>query len=413
MQKKLLIIGYVWPEPNTTAAGGRMLQLLHFFIKHQYQISFASTASEGDYSFDLDVLGVAKVAIRLNHSSFDELLQDLDPDIVLFDRFMTEEQFGWRVAQYAPKAVRILDTEDLHSLRMARYGAYKKHTPFSSDQWLATDLAKREIASIYRCDFSLIISFFEIELLKEVLKIPDQLILHLPIMVHEITAKDQQEWLGYHEKQDFVCIGNGKHAPNIDAVVRLKKDIWPLIRQQLPEANLRVYGAYLPEHILQMNKPREGFCVLGHAKEAKEVIGRARVNLAPLNFGAGIKGKLIDGMRFGTPSVTTTIGAEGMHPGYDWNGLIADDALSFANAAVALYREKAIWENARKNGVEIVNQLYNTDILEDRFYSRIEEVQHRLSDFRAKNFIGEMLMHHTMAGTKYMSKWIEAKNIIS
>ncbi|NKI24979.1 glycosyltransferase [Arenibacter sp. 6A1] len=413
MQKKLLIIGYVWPEPNTTAAGGRMLQLLHFFIKHQYQISFASTASESNYSFDLGSLGVAKVAIKLNHSSFDELLQDFDPDIVLFDRFMAEEQFGWRVAQYAPRAVRILDTEDLHSLRMARHESYKKNTPFSSDQWLATDLAKREIASIYRCDFSLIISFFEIELLKEVLKIPDQLILHLPIMVNGITAKDQQDWLGYHEKQDFVCIGNGKHAPNIDAVVRLKKEIWPLIRQQLPEANLRVYGAYLPEHILQMSKPKEGFCVLGHAKEAKEVIGRARVNLAPLNFGAGIKGKLIDGMRFGTPSVTTTIGAEGMHPGLDWNGVIADDALSFANAAVALYKEEAIWENARKNGVTIVNQLYNIDILEDRFYSKIEEVKHRLSDFRAKNFIGEMLRHHTMAGTKYMSKWIEAKNKVS
>ena len=146
--KKILIIGYVWPEPNTTAAGGRMLQLIHFFLEQDYQITFASTAAESEFSFDLDSLGVRKKTILLNHSSFDVFLKDLDPGIVLFDRFMTEEQFGWRVVENAPNALRILDTEDLHSLRIARQLSFKKSIPFTEQFWLDQDQTKREMASI-------------------------------------------------------------------------------------------------------------------------------------------------------------------------------------------------------------------------------------------------------------------------
>ena len=93
--------------------------------------------------------------------------------------------------------------------------------------------------------------------------------------------------------------------PNIDAIRWLKNEIWPLVRKQLPTVNLRIYGAYLPESILQLHQPKEGFLVLGRADNAKEVLGEARVSLAPLRFGAGIKGKLVDSMICGTPSVTT------------------------------------------------------------------------------------------------------------
>ena len=120
MSKKLLVIGSVWPEPSTTAAGCRMQQLLGAFLRFGYKITFASTASRTEYSLDLEKVGVAEVTIQLNHSSFDDFIKKLLPTIVIFDRFMIEEQFGWRVAEFAPKALRILNTEDLHALRKAR-----------------------------------------------------------------------------------------------------------------------------------------------------------------------------------------------------------------------------------------------------------------------------------------------------
>ena len=408
-KKKLLIIAFVWPEPNSTAAGNRMLQLIHFFLEQDYQITVASTASESELSMDLAVLGIAKASIQLNHSSFDEFAGDLNPEIVLFDRFLTEEQFGWRVAEFVPKALRVLDTEDLHSLRHTREKAFKASIPFSTDLWLRNDMTKREIASIYRSDLSLIISSYEMELLKEFIRMDKNLLLHLPFMLEDIAEKDIEAWSNFEARTDFLCIGNGKHAPNVDAVVWLKKEIWPLIRKTLPDTNLNVYGAYLPEHVKQMHNPKQGFLVHGWAENREEVFQKVRINLAPLRFGAGIKGKLIDAMQAGTPSVTTPIGAEGMHDDLEWSGTIAANTASFAQSAITLYQDETSWNQAQQKGIAIVTELYDKVKLGKQLWEKIQFLKENLERHRIQNFTGAMLQHQTMASTKYLSKWIETK----
>lgn len=410
MVKGILIIGFVWPEPSSTAAGVRMLQLLRFFKSQGYSITFASTATETEFSLDLTSLGVAKEAIRLNHFSFDDLIKKLHPEIVLFDRFMVEEQFGWRVAKQLPNTLRILDTEDLHSLRSVRKKAFNPNLEFSLDSWLRDDMTKREIASIFRSDLSLIISGYEMQLLQEVLKIEGNLLLHLPFMVNAITENDTGKWLSFEKRADFVCIGNGKHAPNVDAIVWLKKEIWPLIHKALPKSRLYVYGSYLPNGVKQLHRPKEGFMVMGRAASSQEVVGSARISLAPLRFGAGIKGKLTESMLCGTPSVTTVIGAEGMHGDFPWNGKIEDGPEAFAEAAIQLYTDRTIWITAQQKGITLINKYYNKEMLTDRLSSKIADIQDDLETHRCQNFIGSMLMHHTMASTKYLAKWIAAKN---
>lgn len=409
--KTLLIIGFVWPEPDSTAAGVRIMQLIHFFLKHDYCITFACTALETELSYDLDRLGVKKATIKLNHSSFDDFLINLAPNIVLFERFMVEEQFGWRVAQQVPHALRILETQDLHSLRISRREALKNGTIFSTESWLAHDTAKREIASIYRSDLTLLLSSYEIALLSDTLKIDKDLMLHLPFLMDPIDENNIGRWSDFEERSDFIYIGNGKHAPNIDAIKWLKKEIWPRIVEVVPDAKLHIYGAYLPQNILQLHKPLEGFNVHGKVDVVSEVMGKARVNLAPLRFGAGLKGKLIEAMYNGTPSVTTSIGAEGMHQQLPWNGIIADEPEIFAQAAVKLYGDRDIWQKAQKNGINIINELYDRNKLGMAFVSKLREVRNNLESRRAQNFIGGMLLHHTMASTKYMAKWIEAKSL--
>ena len=110
MHKNLLIIGNVWPEPDSTAAGRRMLQLIDAFQDHEHKITFVSPASKTDHSLHLDKLNIPTFEIQLNNASFNALLKEIQPDIVLFDRFLTEEQFGWRVSEICPQAIRILDT---------------------------------------------------------------------------------------------------------------------------------------------------------------------------------------------------------------------------------------------------------------------------------------------------------------
>jgi hypothetical protein len=151
--KTLLIIGFVWPEPKSSAAGSRMMQLIELFLTNGYAITFASTAQNLEFSEDISAFGVVTRTIELNASSFDDFVKELNPKIVLFDRFMIEEQFGWRVSESCPNAVKILNTEDLHSLRQARHIAVKENREFTSED-LFSDIAKREIASILRCDLS-------------------------------------------------------------------------------------------------------------------------------------------------------------------------------------------------------------------------------------------------------------------
>ncbi|NVK52455.1 MAG: glycosyltransferase family 4 protein [Flavobacteriaceae bacterium] len=408
--QKVLIIGAVWVEPNSSAAGSRMLQLIQLFLENNYKVTFATTASKTEKAFALKAIGVEEQTIQLNDISFNDFVKEINPTIVVFDRFMIEEQFGWRVAENCPAALRILDTEDLHSLRKVRHEAIKKQKDFRTKDLLNSAIAKREIASILRCDVSLIISSYEIKLLKEVFKIDPKLFCYLPFLLDKIDKKRTRQWKLFEERNHFVFVGNFLHAPNVDAVLQLKKHVWKPIRKQLPKAEIHIYGAYPTQQILELHNEKEGFVLKGFVKEIQEVVLNAKVVLAPLRFGAGIKGKLTEAMLCGTPSVTTTIGAEGMHNDLPWNGFIEDDFERFAEKAVQLFTNKDLWNASQQNGVEIINAIYDKEKLSIPFIRKIEKTQENLESHRQQNFLGSMLHHQSLQATKYLSKWIEAKN---
>lgn len=406
----LLIIGFVWPEPNSSAAGSRMMQLISLFQEQGYKVTFASPAQDSEYMIDFNNFGIEKVAIALNNSSFDDFIKKLNPSVVLFDRFMMEEQFGWRVAEICPDALRILDTEDLHCLRLARQKAFKEKRTFEICDLLVEEVAKREIASILRCDLSLMISEYEMELLTTVFKVDLSLLCYLPLLLSSNEIPNLNQLPLFEERKDFVFIGNFYHEPNWNAVQYLKESIWPLIKKQLPEAVLNIYGAYPSQKVLHLNNIKEGFLIHGRAENAQEVVQKARVVLAPLRFGAGIKGKLLEAMQCGTASVTTSIGAESMHGELPWNGFVEDMPEVFANKAVELYHDKEIWLQAQKNGSIIIKQRYLRTLFEDDFAKQMEFLASNIKQHRLNNFIGGLLQHHTLKSTKYMSKWIEEKN---
>ena len=405
----ILIIGAVWPEPNSSAAGSRTIQLIEQFQKLDWKITFACAASDSEFSIDFKKYNIDKVTIELNHRSFDEFIKQIQPNIVLFDRFMIEEQFGWRVAENCPTALRILDTIDLHCLRLARQHAFKEKRIFKQED-LLSDTAKREIASIYRCDITLMISTYEMDLLNNYFKIDTNILHYTPFLLDPLQEKEIVSWPRFEERKNFITIGNFLHEPNWNAILFLKEDIWPLIKKRLPYAELNVYGAYSSPKVMQLHQPRDGFLIKGRADSAEKVMLDAKVCLAPLRFGAGLKGKLIDAMKSGTPNVTTSIGAEAMHANLEWSGFIADKVEDFVDASVNLYTNKSTWLNAQKLGMEIINHVFEKDNQAKLLIEKIYHTKNNLSHHRQQNFIGSMLMHHTVAGTKYMSKWIEEKN---
>ena len=404
--KKVLVIGYVWPEPNSSAAGTHMMSLLNAFRAQNWDVEFATPAQRTDHMVNLDDFGITSQSIALNCDSFDEYVKAYNPDIVMFDRFMMEEQFGWRVDKHCPNAIKILDTEDLQCLRNARHEAHKGEREFTTSD-LHSDIAKREIAAILRCDLSLIISSYEMSLLNSVFKIEPSLLHHLPFMVDLSSLPTSTKT--FEQRQHFMTIGNFRHAPNWDAVLYLQK-IWPLIRKQLPKAELHIYGSYPPPKATALNNPKTGFLIKGWADNAFDVMQSARVCLAPLRFGAGIKGKLLEAMIMQTPSVTTNIGAEGMHNDLPWPGKIANTADDFANAAVEMYTNQSDFEQAQQDGNTLLNTLYDKVQLSAALIQKVDSISSDLDAHREKNFTGQMLKHHTMRSTQYMSQWIAEKN---
>ena len=384
-----------------------MLQLINLFKEQAYEIVFASSAEKSDYSFPLEDIGVEEKSIKLNDSSFDEWIKTENPAIVLFDRFVIEEQYGWRVSEQCPDTIKILDTEDLHCLRKERERAFTNRDDFTINSLLTSDVAKREIASIYRCDLSLMISSYEVKLLKEVFKVPTELLFQIPFL-HDLVAVKIENELSFNERTDFITIGNFLHKPNYDSVLYLKKEIWPLIRKQLPKATMKVFGAYASQKVNQLHNVKEGFLVKGRANDALEEFGKARICLAPIRYGAGLKTKLVESMLSGVPNVTTSIGAEGFEY-EEWSGFIEDTPEEFAVKAIQLYTDEKLWDKKKEVGKDLLSQ-FDINKYKESFINKITHLSINLQEHRESNFIGSMLNHHTVKSTKYLSKWIEEKN---
>ena len=138
---------------------------------------------------------------------------------------------------------------------------------------------------------------------------------------------------------------------------------------------------------------------------------QAKVCLAPIQYGAGLKGKLIDAMQNGTPLVTTNIGAEGVYKDMLPNGFITDNPKDFANHAIRLYENEVLWNEKKDNGFKVINTRFDKFYFQKKLQNKISETIKNIDNKRLENFTGQMFLHHTLQSTKFMGKWIEEKKI--
>lgn len=215
----------------------------------------------------------------------------------------------------------------------------------------------------------------------------------------------------FADRKNFLAIGNLLHAPNVDCVLQLK-EFWGGIRKQLPQTELHIYGAYAPQRILELHNKNEGFILKGWATDVESTMNQYRLQLAPLRFGAGLKGKLVDAMRYGLPSITTKVGAEGLQGDLPFGGKIISSKEDFTMETVRLYSDENRWRQAQQNGFDIIEQRFQKELFSSEFVERLDYLISELKNHRQNNFIGQMLQHHSLQSTKYLSKWIESKNSI-
>ncbi|WP_043319933.1 glycosyltransferase family 4 protein [Microbulbifer sp. HZ11] len=396
-----LLIAKQWPEPASTAAGRRTLDILDLLHEAGYEIAIGSPAQPTPFQART---GYGEHQIAVNESSFDTWVRALSPSLVIYDRFMMEEQFGWRVREQCPQAVTVLDTSDFHSLREARHQALKNGQPIN----LFNPCAEREIAAMARCDLTIMISQVEVDLLKQHFCLPDWQLHYLPFLVRELP--DFSTTPDFAERQHLAMIGGFKHAPNRDAVAWLAESIWPRLRALLPDVECHVYGAYADHAMQRFHDPKSGLRIMGRADDALATLSGYRLNLAPLRFGAGQKGKILDGWLSGTPTITTPVGAESMAPPDAWGYTLTADPAQLADITARVYRNQSEWLAVRDAGLHALSAGFSYTPYAKALIERLQSIAGNLDAHRNRNIWGRILRRTEYRAEEYMSRWIEAKN---
>lgn len=400
--KILLVIGLVYPQPHTTAAGWRMQQILKLFKEEQWKIHYWHTNTMDTYN-ELPEIDSSKL-IEVNQSSVDIFLKELQPKIVLFDRFVAEEQFGWRVRENCPNAVTILDTEDLHFLREARAIAYQKKQSLSNIDY-HTPIMHREMASVHRCDITLLISSYEFNLLVEEFSIPETQLLLLPFLWE---AKETIKSTEFSERKNLVTIGNLKHEPN-RALVKWIYQYWEWFRKAIPGVEMHVYGAYADAAMRQLHQPKKGFYLKGACGNVEETLSKYKIMLATVPFGAGLKGKMMDALQYQLPVITNSVGMEGIGTKEDWNSLIVENVEEAINLIKKLYYSEEEWKNSMRNYPKLLSYFAKEQWVKT-FWQKLEPIIHDVWLHRKKHYRIGMMNQQNMQASRYLSKWIVEKN---
>lgn len=408
--KKVLIIGKTWPESESTGAGVRLKNLILELKKQKFDVVFCSAANKTEHSDDLRLYEVDSRKIELNKNSFNTFIEQLNPSHVIFDRFTSEEQFGWRVRESVPSALTILDTEDLHFLRDARKQLVDQQKyPYNKEDELnqirKNEISFRELAAIYRCDLNLIISEYEFNLLIQ-LGVPESLLFYLPMLVN--SKKQKNDIVPFKNRRNFIFFGNFNHAPNLDSLNQIHQ-LFPELRNQDQSLEIHVYGAYLKNQQLKMKK--DGIFFHGWTDDLDEKISHARTLFAPLRFGAGLKSKIIEAMNLGTPIVSTPIGFEGIIKDDLYPGVCMNIDKNWIQKAVNLCNNQQHWINASQIALNTFKQFnikYEQENIE--FFNRLTQIEENIDQHRAENLIGNILMLEMNKSYKFLSRYIEEKN---
>jgi len=334
--------------------------------------------------------------------------------IAVFDRYHSEEMFGWRVRETSPGALRVLDTQDIHCLRRARERAAREEGPFLTDATLALDgfadreTAAREVAAAHRSDVTIVVSDAERDLMARYFKIDAN-----KLVVGGFFYRDDDDVAqstDFRDRRHFVFIGSFLHSPNVDAVNVLKSVVWPRLAPRVND-ELHVLGSEPRPHHRALDDPPGRFRVLGPVQDQYAALRQYRVLLAPLRFGAGVKGKIADAWRSRTAVVTTSIGLEGMLPGTQSPAHSHSDDLpgAFVDLARRLYEDPIQWRASVRAGAAALRASYDADTSGPAFASAILEAWATLDARRQRDWTGTVLWSQAYRASEFMSRWIQAK----
>jgi len=270
-------------------------------------------------------------------------------DLVFLNRVEVAEKHLNTVRTLCSNAKIIFHTVDLHFLRMMR------EAEFSEDQGkrkCAEGMELMELGLMKAADATTVVSEHELSLLSDIL--PDENIKLLPYSRNIVGTA-----IGVKERNNIVFVGSYRHAPNVDAVLYFVSEIMPLLRQRLPGVNFYIVGNKPPPEVCALAS--EDVIVTGFVEDLTLLLSEMRVSVAPLRYGAGIKGKIGTALAVGLPVVATPIAVEGMSLTDGENILVADGAEQFVNALIKIYQDGTLWHQISESGLLFAQKAWGVD----------------------------------------------------
>ncbi len=349
--RHVLVIDACTPTPDRDSGSLRMVNLLRLLREEGCSVSFFADnrGFDGDYSRALQDIGVEVWWHPFIGNPAAWLSKHGDRfDLTILSRHYIASAYLPLLRQFAPGARVVFDTVDLHYLREQR------EAELNADVRLARRAAltrRQELAAIADSDLTLVVSPAEQALLAR--ELPDARIAVLS-NVHEIA----RERPGFEHRHGLVFVGGFRHPPNVDAALWFADAVFPLIHARDPSIVVHVIGADAPEAIRALGE-RPGIRFHGHVPDLDPHMRDRRIALAPLRYGAGVKGKINLSMAHGQPVVATSCAVEGMHLRDGEDVLVADAPEAFAEAVLRLHDDADLWHRLSENGVENVRRHFS------------------------------------------------------
>lgn len=368
VERRILVIDATTPRPDHDA--GSLLKYYHLRLLQSlgYQVTFVpdNLLHDGEYTRDLQRLGVECV-YEPHCLSIRHLLtaRAKDFQLAMLCRPYVAIRYMDILRRLSPSTRIIYDTVDLHYLREQRQAEVEKD-PLMSER--AERTRRDELRLISQADAAIVVSPVEKELLaREVAR--------ANVHVVQLVIPEEPQGPGFEERRDILFIGGYQHTPNAEAVLYFCREILPALRARIPEMRFLVLGSRPTPEIQAL--ANDHIQVLGFQKDISPYFNACRLMVAPLRFGAGIKGKLGTSFSFGLPVVATSIAAEGMYLQHGREVLIGDTPQEFADAVLRLYGDPALWASMSQAGRQLVRERFSPEVIRQELATVIASIEER------------------------------------
>jgi GT2 family glycosyltransferase/glycosyltransferase involved in cell wall biosynthesis len=354
--KMALLLDEFIPMPDKDSGSVRAMRMIELLQELDYKVTFFSNhlqKIEG-YTQKLQQMGVEVV---YGPTTFTNFIEEYGKfyDIVMLSRPRIGAYFIELCQAYCTKAKIIYDTVDLHFLRLRRQAQYETGEMKTYYEKAADKHEIIEKDLMETADNTLVVSQLEADMLRK------DGIENVEV-VSNIHVIDLDAYKSvFKDRKDLLFIGGYAHLPNIDGIKWFVDDIFPIVSKQIPGIKIHVVGSNMPEDLKQYLSKRKGVIVDGFLEDISPLLTKSRVFVAPLRYGAGVKGKVGQAIEFGVPVVSTTIGAEGMNLKNGTSIALADTPEAFAQSIIDLYFDQKKWAKTQLAAREVINTYFSRE----------------------------------------------------